>query len=203
MAQSPQPGRRTPSQENLLLDYVHRLEQHKSGRTVVHIHLSELRPFNRREHHVRAAADNFDPYIESLDGQLFVLKNADIFFIFKSEILPQIETEVQKIRYLFSDDPLVAEEEESESGFATWYDVENQYDEIVHLVQDMVSIAQDRQRTRQLSLGVLDPGHVLQLAGVVLKPQLEDLLPPLPHEHLELLVAPRLELTRLDDLTHD
>ena len=146
MVHSPLPIRRMPSQEHLLLDYIHRLEQHKSGRKLVHIHLSELRPFNRREHHVRAAADNFEPYVASLDGQLFVLKNADIFFIFKTEILPQIETEVQKIRYLFSDDPLVAEEDETEPEFSTWYDVETHYDEIVHLVQNLVNIVQDRQR---------------------------------------------------------
>ncbi|MCW9002571.1 MAG: EAL domain-containing protein, partial [Rhodospirillales bacterium] len=46
---------KTTGQEGLLLDYIQRLEQHKKGRHAVHIHLSRLKPFNRRDHHIRAA----------------------------------------------------------------------------------------------------------------------------------------------------
>ncbi|MEQ8194136.1 MAG: hypothetical protein RIB59_06580 [Rhodospirillales bacterium] len=147
MARLTQPLQRTPSQENLLLDYMHRLEQHKEGRKLVHLHLSALRPFNRREHHIRAAAENFEPFVASLDGQLFLLKNADIFFVFKKDVMAQIETMVQKTRYLFSDDPLVAEEEDPERPFVVWYDVDTQYGEILKLVQGMASTVQERQRS--------------------------------------------------------
>ncbi len=147
MARMTQPVSRLPSQENLLLDYIHRLEQHKEGRTLAHLRLSALRPFNRREHHVRAAAEYFEPFVSTLDGQLFVLKNADIFFIFKKEILPHVETVVQQIRYLFSDDPLVLEEDESEISFANWYNVESQFDEVLNLVQNLISTPADHQRS--------------------------------------------------------
>ena len=146
MARLTQPTSRQPSQENLLLDYIHRLEQHKEGRKLVHIQLSNLRPFNRREHHIRAAAENFEPFVSSLDGQLFVLKNADIFFIFKQEVLPQVETIVQQVRYLFSDDPLVLDEDDVSNKFAVWYDVETHYDEILHLVQGLINTVADRHR---------------------------------------------------------
>ncbi|MEX2449239.1 MAG: hypothetical protein WD407_00120 [Rhodospirillales bacterium] len=147
MARVTQPLQRTPSQENLLLDYMHRLEQHKEGRKLVHLHLSALRPFNRREHHIRAAAENFEPFVTAMDGQLFLLKNADIFFVFKKEVLPQVETVVQKTRYLFSDDPLVADEEDSERKLVVWYDVDADYGTILQLVQGMVSTVQERQRS--------------------------------------------------------
>ena len=72
-----QPG--TTSQEGLLLDYLHRLESHKAGRRAVHIHLSKLEPHNRRDHHVRMAVDTFDLMVKMQDGQIFTLKNADLF----------------------------------------------------------------------------------------------------------------------------
>ena len=82
MALYSDPARKPPSQENLLLDYVRRLDQHKYGRGAVHLHLSGLRSFNRREHHLRVAANSFEKTIKSLHGQLFILKNADFFFVF-------------------------------------------------------------------------------------------------------------------------
>ncbi len=130
-----------PSQEHLFLDYVHRLEKHKAGRRAVHIHLSGLRPFNRRQHHIRTAANSFETLIEALVGQLFVLKGSDLVFIYKGETQPQVETAVQQVRFLFSDDPLLEEETDGRS-FATWYDVEADFDEILHLAQEWVDAEQ-------------------------------------------------------------
>ena len=134
-----------PSQENLLLDYIRRLDKHKQGRKVVHLHLSELRPFNRREQHLRTAASNFEPFVKSMDGQLFTLKNADLIFIYKDTIHPQIETSVQQIRYLFSDDPLIVEEDKSDKKFSVWYDAERDFDAILQSVQGMAQAEQKRQ----------------------------------------------------------
>jgi hypothetical protein len=145
MALYSDPARKQPSQENLLLEYVRRLDQHKEGRGAVHLHLSGLRSFNRREHHLRVAANSFEKTIKALQGQLFILKNADFFFVFKNEAKAEIETAVQRIRFLFSDDPLVVEED-NETRFATWYDVATQFDDIHRLVQGLVS-AEERRRT--------------------------------------------------------
>jgi EAL domain-containing protein (putative c-di-GMP-specific phosphodiesterase class I) len=130
---------RVPSQENLLLDYVHRLEKHREGRKVVHIHLSNLKSFNRRDQHVRAAAITFEPLVKELQGQLFTLKNADLFFVYKSELQHQVETMVQKVKFLFSDDPLVEEESDS-NPFASWFDAENQFNDIIQLVQGLADV---------------------------------------------------------------
>jgi len=139
MALASESTRRLPSQENLLLDYIRRLEKHKGGRRAVHLHLSGLRAFNRREQHIRAAANGFEPLIQALQGQLFVLGNSDLFFIFKAESQPHVETEVQKIRFLFSDDPMM-DEHGGRARFATWYDVEQDFNHILHLVQGMVDL---------------------------------------------------------------
>lgn len=142
MAKAPD---KLPSQEKLLVDYVHRLEKHKNGRGLVHVHLSQLRPFNRREQHIRVAAGHFEGMVSDMSGQLFTLKNADLFFIFKDEVKPQVETTLQKVRFLFSDDPLVDEEGIDGREFATWYDAADQYEDIVQIVQGMADAEEKRQ----------------------------------------------------------
>jgi hypothetical protein len=137
MASPPESSRRKISQENLLLDYVRRLETRKTNRKAVQINLSQLRPINRREHHVRIAAENFEALIKDLHGQLFILKNSDLFFVYQASIQPEVETAVQRVRYLFSDDPLLVEGDAS--LFCTWLDVENQYPKILQMVQKLAS----------------------------------------------------------------
>jgi hypothetical protein len=145
MATAPDAQKSIPSQENLLLDYVRRLEKHRDDRQVVHVHLSQLRPFNRREQHIRAATSSFDPLISEMAGQLFALRSADLIFVFKSQSRPQVETVVQKVRFLFSDDPLIAEAETHEKPFATWYDAATEYDDILRLARDLADEAEERQ----------------------------------------------------------
>ena len=134
-----------PSQEKLLVDYIHRLEKHRAGRTLVQVHLSKLRPFNRRDQHIRAAAGHFEQFVKDMSGQLFTLKNSDLFFIFKTDIKPQVETALQKIRFLFGDDPLVEDEGKDGGQFATWYDAGKHYEDIVQLVQGMADAEEKRQ----------------------------------------------------------
>jgi hypothetical protein len=125
-----------PSQENLLLDYLRRLEKQKEGRKAVQIVISGLKPFNRREQHIRAAASSFEPLVQDLEGQLFTLKTSDLVFIYKDTAHPRVETVVQKVRFLFSDDPLL-EEDDPERRFVVWYDVASQFEDILRLVQSL------------------------------------------------------------------
>ena len=142
---APESPKHLPSQESLLLDYIRRLEKHKQGRRVVHLHLSELRPSNRRDQHLRAAAVSFEPFVKSMDGQLFTMKNADLIFIYKDTAHPQVETTVQQVRYLFSDDPLIVEEDKSDKKFITWYDAERDFDAMLQAVQNLAQAEQKRQ----------------------------------------------------------
>ncbi len=141
---------RLPTQEALLLDYVHRLEKHRKGRRAVHVHLSGLMPNNRREHHVRIAANTFENLVKKLQGQIFALTNADLMFIFKDASLDEVESAIVKLRFLFSDDPLLADEGSSRPGaFASWYVLDREYDKLLALAQSM---AQEEQEKRALEL---------------------------------------------------
>ncbi len=144
MAEPDEKQKRLPSQEGLLFEYVRRLEQHRDGRKILHLHLSSLRPFNRRAYHLWAAADSFEPLISEMQAQLFSLKNSDMFLVYKTENHPQVETTARQVRFLFSDDPLVAEETENQP-FATWYDATADYESVLRLVQSMAQAEQKRQ----------------------------------------------------------
>ncbi len=128
-----------------MLDYMHRLEKHKEGRKVAHLHLSLLRPINRRDQHIRTAAGNFDSMVTSMDAQVFTVKNSDIFVIYKDTVHHQVETAVQQIRYLFDDDPLVSEEQASDQKFTTWYDAEQEFDAVLQSVQNLAQAEKKRQ----------------------------------------------------------
>jgi len=144
MADVSEAKKRLPSQERLLLDYVQRLEKHRDGRSMVQVHLSALRPFNRREQHLRAAANIFDPIIKAMSGQLFMMKNGDMFFFFKNEVRGDVETAVQQVKYMFSDDPLVADEAETRTIFATWLDAVREFEEIQRIIQGLADAEERR-----------------------------------------------------------
>lgn len=136
---SPETSKNLPSQESLLLDYVRRLEKHRQGRMVVHIQLSNLKPFNRKKNHLRAASECFEDMVKAMRGQLFKLNNSDFFFIFKEDFLHQAETAVRKVRFMFGDDPLLDKGQQGEKDFDLWYDVESDedYETVLHFVQNL------------------------------------------------------------------
>ncbi len=129
---------RRRTQEQLLLEYMQRLESRREGRKAVRINISELMPANKRDHHIRAAVNSFEGLVSDLQGQLFTLNNQDLFFVYKSDSHHRVEDVGQKIKFLFGDDPLFDEKEESETRFIQWFDVEHDYDEVLGQIQDMV-----------------------------------------------------------------
>ncbi|MBM3731894.1 MAG: EAL domain-containing protein [Acidimicrobiia bacterium] len=129
MANAPPAAR---PQEALLLEYVQQLEKIRNGRKMLHLHLSQLRPYNRHDTHLRTAAANFDPIVRAANGQIFPLRNGDIFFCYKKDIQVQVDNVVQRLRYLFGEDPLVSEEGAEGKEFATILDATTQYDDILY-----------------------------------------------------------------------
>jgi len=118
-----------PSQEELLLDYAERLANHRSGRLAVHIHLSRLQPELRQDHHLRIAAETFDQLMKRHSGQLFRLSSGDMVVVVKGAKTSETDDAVFKLRYLFRQDPLFAQEPEdgAPDPFATWYDLGTDY----------------------------------------------------------------------------
>ena len=150
------PAQRIATQESLLLDYIHRLDSHKQGRRAVHVHLSALQAYNRREHHIRIAANTFEPLVKMHEGQLFVLKNSDLFFIYKSGSQSDVETSLLKLRFLFSDDPLMGDEVQAageNNAFHTYYDAEKDYPKILAIARAMVHAGEEESPAQQQASG--------------------------------------------------
>jgi EAL domain-containing protein (putative c-di-GMP-specific phosphodiesterase class I) len=120
------------------------------GRRAVHIHLSRLKPQNRREYHIKIAAATFEGIVQNFEGQTFILSNSDIFFVCKGASVTDIDTAVMKVRFLFSEDPLSqGDDEEDLARFCTWYNLELQFDEVFQMVQQT-----HRERERKSRLAV-------------------------------------------------
>lgn len=165
-----------PPQESVLHEYVERLAKHRQGRRAVHVHISRLRPHNRRSHHLRIAASTFEPLVRAFDGALFRLCNEDLVVICKGAAVADIDEVVLRLRYLFSEDPLLAGNEEEGREFCTWYDAERDYEGLVALARRAVEARRraDAERSRRESApargeGGRTPGKPLepwQLAGI-------------------------------------
>lgn len=150
-------------QELLLLDYVRRLDRFREGRCAVHLHLSRLRPYNRRDHHLRIAATTFDSLIKKFEGSLFRLQNSDMLLIVKGATTEEIDAAVMRLRFLFSEDPLL-NSSTGDGGFCTWFDLEHQYDELLVTAQELASAPARPPQAEPGEDGLpLDPNHLGQI----------------------------------------
>ncbi|WP_417814314.1 EAL domain-containing protein [Thalassospira alkalitolerans] len=136
-------------QEYLMLDYVQRLETRKFGHRAVHIHLSRLKPFHRKDYHIRVATNTFESYVKLYVGRIFVLSNDDLLFIWKDKSIADVDPGVDTLRYLFRDDPL-SQDESEETGFCTWYNLNTEFQEFLLLCQHLDVRAKKLQQARNM-----------------------------------------------------
>ena len=130
----------TVAVEALLLDHVQRLKRFTEGRRAIHVHLSRLRPYNRRRHHLRIAASAFEPLASGHEGIVFTLFNDDLVVICKDATVAEIDDFVLRLRFLFSDDPLLVSEadEQGDDPFCSWFDLEADYPAFVEAAEAML-----------------------------------------------------------------
>ncbi len=134
--------------ERLLLDAVERMGAFREGRIAAHIHFSKLQHHNRRDHYLRIAADNFESHVKSYAGHIFLLSNGDLFFLGKDVEMHSLIEAVDKLRVLFSEDPLAQyhSSDDETGGFASYYDFEENYD---LLQQDVLILYKSMERLRK------------------------------------------------------
>lgn len=174
-ARSPQ---RLPPQETLLLDYVERLDRHREGRRAVWLHLSKLRPYNRRPQHLRIAYSTLEPVAARFDGTLFRVFNGDAILICKGARVADIDEAVLRLSFLYSEDPLLEAETEKADPFCTWYDIEKDHAELLAAACDLENARQARAAAAtEEGAGVstevfsaaapLDPAHLAIIADSI------------------------------------
>lgn len=181
-------GPKRSADEAQLGDHAHRLSKFPTGWRAVYVHLSNLRPQNRQDHHKRIAVASFERVIRRYDGRLFRLENSDFVFACKGAELEEIEAVVNKLKTLFSEDP-VASGSETGKRFTTWFDIANppERDAFKNLADELYAQAEDR-RDKERQSRIIDSAS----AGIE-KP--EEYVGPLTPELLSKLEE---SLSRMD-----
>jgi hypothetical protein len=146
------------AQEYRLLDYVERLGRLRDGRRALHLHLSELKSHNRREHHLRIAIATFEDHVKAFEGQIFKLSNQDLFFLYKNVDPRAVDEAVMRVKYLFTDDPLTRDVDDGgPNRFVTWYDVDRDFQALFAKVRAIYDEVQKRAK-RLAAMGGDLPG---------------------------------------------
>jgi len=123
------PGGEMSSEETLLLNRLRSLKASHKGYFVVHMHLSKLRPGNRKPHFINIATRNFEELLTNFQITLFKLFNEDIVLLCKDVPVEEIDPVIHKTRQLFGEDPLTDGEDGSlDDKFTTWYDFSSSAD---------------------------------------------------------------------------
>jgi hypothetical protein len=136
------------SEESLLLDHLRRLERTRAGCCAIHCHLSDLQAPYRKPHFIRIAARSFDTLATNFDATLYVLSNADMALICRNVRVEDIDTAIFKLRALFAEDPLAAEDAaDGVDRFTTWYDLSESTD--FAAFEDLVGHLETSARQRQ------------------------------------------------------
>lgn len=132
------PNSSSQNGEYALVEYLERVGQRRADRIALICHLSRLQPYNRRPHHVRVAHTTFENLLGQYEGRMFSLRNGDIIFIGVSAARERLNEAMIKMRYLFSTDPLmtgVSDDGGSSAGFATWYQLDKNFDNLMDLAR--------------------------------------------------------------------
>jgi EAL domain-containing protein (putative c-di-GMP-specific phosphodiesterase class I) len=169
-----------------LLDFIKRLERNSYEWRAAHIQLSNLRPRNRRDYQIRIAASEFEAFLGKTPSQLFWLRNGDLVLVWQGEGIAEVDQIILRLRYLFSDDPLLSNAIVDPEGrpdlpadtpadgaararFCDWYDLERDFDLFRELMQRLVTdIERRRFAPGQASAGrPLEPVSLAQLEGAL------------------------------------
>jgi hypothetical protein len=174
---------RSRSHEEILLDFVTRLDRHRAGRIACEIHLSLLRPYHQRPHHLRIARKTLEPLVRKFDAGIYELHNNNLVVIAQGATLAEIDTCVLQIRYLFSEDPLFtgAQGAPDEAHFCSWYDLAKDYES---LLQRARALEDARKLALELAGGAasgsgraeIAPGQLEQIERAIAQADLANIL---------------------------
>ena len=163
----------SPSEDGVLLDHLQRIEQTTKGSYAVHLHLSRLRPEFRKRHFLRIAARTFDALVNNRDVTLYMLSNGDFVLMCREVPIDEVDQPINRIRALFSEDPLTFSEVGSpDDRFTSWLDLSQptEYAVFFATVTEIVEAERDRRR-RELERGA-DGRQFSVMRGEALEPEI-------------------------------
>lgn len=115
--------------EELLLDFVTRLDRHRASRIACELHLNQLRPYHQQPHHLRIVRKALEPLTRRYDAGIYEMHNKSVIVLTKGAAIADIEQYVNQVRTLFAEDPLFFGGDEAQ--FCSWYDLAQEYDALL------------------------------------------------------------------------
>ena len=140
----------TSNEDGVLQDHLQRIENSTKGCYVVQVNLSQLRPEYQKRHFLRIAARTFDPLVNNFDVTLYLISNGDLVLMCRETPIDEVDQPINRIRNLFSEDPLTFGEVGSpDDRFTSWHDLSHveEYKAFVAAIDDMASAARERRRS--------------------------------------------------------
>jgi hypothetical protein len=131
----------TTTPEKLLYETAQRLGRIRDGRIAVALHLSRLRPQNRRGS-LRVVERMLESMVTRFNGQLFILGNADVIFYVNQPDTRTLREQIHKLRGLFASDPLAHRDTgDGIDRFCTVYDLTFDYQSFLAMAEAIHSQA--------------------------------------------------------------
>jgi hypothetical protein len=172
--------------EELLLDFVTRLDRHRAGRMACELHLDLLRPYHQQAHHLRIVRKTLEPLVRKYDAGIYEMHNRSVIVATKGATIADIEKYVTQVRSLFAEDPLFSAPQDGADGFCTWYDIEQDYNVLLSRVRqlketrksapDAPSLAQEALNRLGLGGAAIRPTHLEQIERAIEHADLANIL---------------------------
>jgi len=153
---------RRGNDEQMLVDHLQRLSPFTERGWALHLHLSKLGARTRSENLV-FALDILRGMVRQFSGRCFSLKNGDIVCTLRTDYLQQIRRDVQRVQFLFHDDPLFHLEQDAAGKFCTYYSLTDNevFAQFVGLARSIAAVvAKSRPEPR-----VVESAKVVPLMG--------------------------------------
>ncbi len=172
--------------EELLLDFVTRLDRHRAGRMACELHLNLLRPYHQQAHHLRIVRKTLEPLVRKFDAGIYEMHNRNVIVATKGATVADIDKYVMQVRSLFAEDPLFNAAPEGADGFCTWYDIAQDYNVLLSRVRqlketrksapDAPSLAQEALNRLGLGGAAIRPAHLEQIERAIEHADLANIL---------------------------
>ena len=128
---------RAKSHEEILLDFVTRVDRHRAGRLACELHLNLLRPYHQQAHHLRIVRKTLEPLVRRYDAGIYEMHTRSVIVATKGAGIADIDSYIALIRALFAEDPLFGDGQTGAEAFCTWFDLEQDYDALLSRARDL------------------------------------------------------------------
>lgn len=126
----------TKDPEVHLIELLGLIEENLSGWQAICFSFSQLREHYRSEYQIKIATNLMNDLLGDRDGAIYLCEDTTIYVMVRNFPKQLLDKMIFQLRYLFMDDPLSYTLEGDENpGFATLYEIENQWQDFSAIIK--------------------------------------------------------------------